>query len=272
MPGCAKSNRVKDRTHSELREHYLQRAIQIYTEGRGSSSPPSLEDARKQAQRECVAETKKIIKFSKATVAQRVNGGRSTREAHEDKKWLTSDEERVVIDFAIDCANRGFPLNHRRLKEHVDEIARARWGDRFPAQGVGKQWTRRFVSDHAELSTYWSAPLDKSRARAVNPITKKEYFELLERVIEGKGGDDRIPDELIYGADESGFQKGIGQKERVIGARGKKRQHQQRSGDRENITALVVICGDGTTTPPLVIYKGEAFQASWKQDNPLNAS
>jgi hypothetical protein len=154
----------------------------------------------------------------------------------------------------------------------VDEIARARWGDKFPAEGVGKQWTRHFVSDHAELSTYWSAPLDKSRARVVNPITKEEYFKLLEKIIKGKGGDDRIPAELIYGADESGFQKGIGQKERVIGASGKKRQHQQRSGDRENITALVVICGDGTTTPPLVIYKGEAFQASWKQDNPLNAS
>jgi hypothetical protein len=53
----------------------------------------------------------------------------------------------------------------------------------------------------------------------------------LERVIEGKGGDDRIPAELIYGADKSGFQLGIGQKERVIGACGKKTQHQQRSGN-----------------------------------------
>jgi hypothetical protein len=183
-----------------------------------------------------------------------------------------SPEERVVIDFAVECANCGFPLSHRRLKEHVDKIARARWGDKFPADGVGKQWTTWFVSDHDELRMYWSAPLDKSRARAVNPITKKDYFDLLERVIEGKGGDDRIADELIYGADESGFQKGISQKERVIGGKGKKRQHQQRSGDRENITVLVNICGDGTSTPPLVIYKGEAFQASWKQDNPLNAS
>jgi hypothetical protein len=79
------------------------------------------------------------------------------------------------------------------------------------------------VTDHDDLRTYWSAPLDKSRARAVNPLTKTDYFDLLERVIEGKGGDDRILDENIYGADESGFQKGIGQKERVIGGKGKKR-------------------------------------------------
>ncbi|KAJ7045036.1 hypothetical protein C8F04DRAFT_886807, partial [Mycena alexandri] len=92
-------------------------------------------------------------------------------------------------------------------------------------------------TDHDELKTYWSYPLHNSRARAVNPIMKEEYFDLLEEIAEGKGGDDHIADELIYGADKSGFQKGIGQKERVIGGgAGKKRQHQQRSRDRESIT------------------------------------
>ncbi|KAJ7728730.1 hypothetical protein B0H16DRAFT_1241617, partial [Mycena metata] len=123
----AKSDRAKERALADLREHCLQRAIQIYTErqaeGQGSSSPPlSLDDARKQAEAECLAQKKKIVKLSKATLARRVKGGRSTREAHEEQKWLTSDEERVVIHAAIDYANRGFPLSHRRLKEHVDEI------------------------------------------------------------------------------------------------------------------------------------------------------
>jgi hypothetical protein len=72
--------------------------------------------------------------------------------------------------------------------------------------------------------------------------------------------------------DESGFQKGVGQKERVFGASGQKIQHQQRSRDRENITVIITICGDGTSTAPAVIFKGEGFQASWKQNNPVNAS
>ncbi|KAJ7436663.1 hypothetical protein B0H11DRAFT_2206972 [Mycena galericulata] len=46
----------------------------------------------------------------------------------------------------------------------------------------------RFVSDHWDrLQTYWSRALDKFRARAVNEINKQEYYDLLERVIEGKG-------------------------------------------------------------------------------------
>ncbi|KAJ7179995.1 hypothetical protein C8R43DRAFT_848834, partial [Mycena crocata] len=69
-----------------------------------------------------------------------------------------------VVSFAISLADRGFPLSHCRLKEHVDEIARARWGAKFPVDGVGKQWTKKFVSDHPDrLGTYWSRALDKSR-------------------------------------------------------------------------------------------------------------
>ncbi|KAJ6543095.1 hypothetical protein B0H19DRAFT_855314, partial [Mycena capillaripes] len=110
----AKSDRVKDRALADLREHYLQRAIQILAEAQGSSSQPplSLEDARKQAERECLAEKKKIVMLSKSTLHRRVNGGRSTREAHEEQRWLNDEEEKVVIALAIDCANRGFPLSH----------------------------------------------------------------------------------------------------------------------------------------------------------------
>ncbi|EIW58642.1 DDE-domain-containing protein, partial [Trametes versicolor FP-101664 SS1] len=81
-----------------------------------------------------------------------------------------------------------------------------------------------------------------------------------------------IVPECIYGMDETGLQQGVGGTERVIGPSGRKFQYQQESGDRENITVLVTICADGSSIPPAVIYKGEAYQAAWKQDNPLNAS
>jgi len=58
----------------------------------------------------------------------------------------------------------------------------------------------------------------------------------------------------------------------VYGATGEKVQHQQHSGGRENITVIVTICADGTSLPPAVIFKGDSYQTSWKQDNPLKAS
>ena len=114
---------------------------------------------------------------------------------------------------------------------------------------------------------YWSSAWDGSRGHAVNPITKNEYFTILKQLRE----DFNIPDELVYGADKTGIQTGIGVTERIIGPADANMQHQQWSGNRENITVLPTICADGTSLPPTVNYKGESFQTKWLQENPLDA-
>ncbi|KAJ8595504.1 hypothetical protein M405DRAFT_727901, partial [Rhizopogon salebrosus TDB-379] len=63
--------------------------------------------------------------------------------------WLTQEETERVIEYSIEVAHRGFPLNHRWLKEHVDKILCARLGDSFPKTGVGKNWTDCFVEKHS---------------------------------------------------------------------------------------------------------------------------
>ncbi|KIY48103.1 hypothetical protein FISHEDRAFT_59157 [Fistulina hepatica ATCC 64428] len=131
------------------------------------------------------------------------------------------------------------------------------------------QWQQQAMKN---THNFWSHPLDHSRAHAVNPVTKESFFDILEVTIWGTSPNDEIPPELIHGADETGLQPGVGVWERVYGVhnKGKRVQHQQRSGNRENITILPVICTDGTCLPPVVIYKGNGYQVSWKQNNPLN--
>jgi hypothetical protein len=118
------------------------------------------------------------------------------------------------------------------------------------------------------LNTYWSRPLDSARGRAVNENTNDAWYNIYNHT----KTEHNVPDELVYGADESGFLPGGGNTQRVIGGKGKKVQHQQRSGDRENITVILTICADGTYLSPVVIYKGSAFQTKWTQENPLGAS
>ena len=57
--------------------------------------------------------------------------------------------------------------------------------------------------------------------------------------------------------------QGGGEHEHVFGARKKAAPYQQRGGTRENITVIVTICADGTSTPPAVIFKGNAYQVKW---------
>ena len=46
----------------------------------------------------------------------------------------------------------------------------------------------------------------------------------------------------------------MGLSNEVIGTAGKCVQHQQKTGNRENITVIVTICADGTSMPPAVIF------------------
>ncbi|TFK82752.1 hypothetical protein K466DRAFT_471634, partial [Polyporus arcularius HHB13444] len=99
---------------------------------------------------QCFAETKRRIGLPKSTVSARANGRRSIRDFNGSKRWLSDQEENTVVDFTIDTALRGFPLNHKRLKQHVDSICRAKYGSIFLEDGVGKEWTQRFVDRHSE--------------------------------------------------------------------------------------------------------------------------
>ncbi|KAH7917886.1 hypothetical protein BV22DRAFT_968295, partial [Leucogyrophana mollusca] len=92
--------------------------------------------------------TGKFIKLLHSTLSRLAAGGRSLAEMNAQKGWLTEEETSKVLAYAEETGNRGFPLSHRRLREHVNEICRARLGECFP--GVGKRWTDRFVEKHSD--------------------------------------------------------------------------------------------------------------------------
>lgn len=213
-------------------------------------------------------ETGGTIKLSYSTLLRLADGGRTKAQANASRSWLTEGEAQLVIKDALDASARGWPLTHKMLKEHVDEILRTRLGHLYPEFGVGKQWTYRFVQKYTDqLKAGWSSPLESIRGRAVNPHTHAAWTGLLGEEV------DKVERENIWAADEAGLQESGGQKQWVIGGRRKPGpQYQQRGGTRDNITVVVTICADGTSTPPAVIFKGSGYQTKWGDDNPLNAS
>jgi hypothetical protein len=324
MPGRALSDARKLQRERQTKDGLLIRAVALYRheqETEANRKPLSLRKVCKQIEDEHWSETKMKVKLDPCTLRRLVNGGTLKSIRNSEKSWLLESEATMVIDYAIEVASRGFPLSHRRLKEHVDNICRTRLGRKFPTSGVGKNWTSRFISKHSDrLSTYWTHNLDEKRGRAVNPHTNAEWFDLLGDVLKGNrdsefddapptsagsggqdqddddsdmpalaslekdtygdhgvdednnGGHEPIREENIYGTDESGFFPEGGVRVRVIGARGKKTQHQQSDGGRENTTVIVTICADGSSLKPAVIYKGQSYHVKWDQENPAEAS
>ncbi|KAF5389967.1 hypothetical protein D9757_013844 [Collybiopsis confluens] len=270
-----KSDDKKSQRASEAKIALQKRAVEAYQEelARRNLGLPNRVGAKAICNRFTNlhrAETGQIIKLNHATIINHAKGKPTRAESNAARAWLTAGEIEAVIAYIIEVANQGFPLSHRRLKEHVDEILRGRLGDNFPVSGVGKKWTQRFVRKYSDrIYTTWSSPLDEKRGRAVNPHTNEAYFNLLRETILKHD----ISEENTYATDEIGVTEASGTRERVIGGRRKGPHYQQTGGGRENTTVIVTICADGTSTSPAVIFKGKGHCTNWGADkNPSEAS
>ncbi|KAF5344297.1 hypothetical protein D9758_012308 [Tetrapyrgos nigripes] len=197
MVGRPDSITKRQRKKSELMDELYAKAVALYQEEHGPGvtqetlgrKPHSLRKICIIVETEHYKKTKKSSPkhLSSSTLRRLVRGDTPKSLCNSSRSWLLQSEEGIVIDYALELASRGFPLTHQRLKEIVDKICRARLGVKFPEEGVGRNWTSRFVEKHSRrLKMFWSSNLDTKRGRAVNPFTNKEYFELLKEVLEGR--------------------------------------------------------------------------------------
>ncbi|KAJ2930114.1 hypothetical protein H1R20_g6971, partial [Candolleomyces eurysporus] len=254
-PNKPLSNRVKKHKASKGKEARLRQATKLYLDAKLLG--------RKRALRDVADE----FGVSKSALERSVNGkGQSMLEFNATKKKLTNVEEQTLVNFILKSADRGFPLCHGEIMQYANVLCRARLG--ADCEPVGPYWIYSFIDRwHEVLQTHWSKPLDTQRARSLNPEAVQSWFKLVEEFVVKAG----IAPENIYGMDESGFPLAYSGKERVVGARGTKTQHKQGGADRENVTAVVTICADGGTIPPLLIFKGKNLKDTWAQNNQVGA-
>lgn len=203
------------------------------------------------------------------TILARAKGRPSISAFNATKQKIPSSQEAVLVDFLIQSAARGFGLTHPRVHSEATAVYNAT-GDNVEKDPLGTNWVDRLIERHHEkLQTHWSKGLDMQRANALNPATTEHWFN---KILKPHVADKEIPPELLFAMDESGIPQSVGVRQRVIGARGTKTQHATGSGDRENVTAIVTICADGTALRPTIIYKGKHLLKEWTEDNVAQAS
>jgi hypothetical protein len=249
---------IKCQKQSRLREKKIKQAVEAYRAELKKTGP--------QKGVRTIAKEHDIEKCYK-TILNRYNNMRSTQDAHEDQQKLTAAEEAVVVDFLEQSADRGFPQSRHNITQYANLIRNNRLGE--DCEKIGDTWVGRFLQRHYDkLQMHWSKPLDTQRAQSMNPEAKKRWFELLKEFVVNVG----IRPETLYGMDETGCPPSDQGTERVCGSRGTKTQHKQGGADRENVTAIVTICADGTTLRPTIIFKGQNFMTKWADNNASEAS
>src|SRR6267378_361617 len=184
MVNHAKSNALKAQIERKKKDNLMAQAVALFHTKQmdtDTGKPMSMRKLCQLVSDDHYERTQKRIHVDDSTLARLVKGGITRTESNGKKGWLTKEEGDIVVDFAIAMARRGFPLSPKRLREHAERILTVRLGKAFPATGLGKNWATRFITKHHDrLGMYWSSAMDSSRGRAVNPITKAEYFKLLD--------------------------------------------------------------------------------------------
>jgi len=253
----ALSQSVKNFKKLRAEEHKLTQAVDAFNDAKQGYT------SKKRTYDDVAAE----FGVDASTLCRRVQGkGKSMLEFIATKQKLTVPEEKALVKFILESAEIGFPLNHRQIEKHANVILQSKQGPEY--KPVRKQWVFNFFHRHHDaLGTHWSKSLDTQRAQSLNPAAVKSWYDILEEFVVNAG----IAPENVYGMDESGFPTAYGGKEKVIGARGTKTQHKQGGADRENVTAVITICADGSTVRPLLIFKGKKMNKSWFNNNVSDA-
>lgn len=198
---------------------------------------------------------------TRSTLTRRVKGDHaSVQTSGLNKRLLHPHDEAEVVKYCRELTRRHLMPTRQMIINFITPLCP--WE---PSQS----WVTRFLHRNRDtLITAWTTPMETSRHEADSSDKYRLYFDLLH----GKMVEHDIQPENTYNMDEKGFMIGVvGRTKRVFDkVLWGKKQYKQSShdGNREWVTVLATICGDGSTLPPGVIFpaKRDAVQASWVRD------
>ena len=128
---------------------------------------------------------------------------------------------------------------------------------------VGKHWTERFLKRHPQLETTPSQALDNNWAKATHSETIHQWFNLLTKVIDEYG----IEDKNIYNFDKKGVLMGIAATAKIISRVKDKWRFKTQPGNCEFVTIIKGVNCRGWAIPPTLVFKGKYHQSSWWQQD-----
>ncbi|CAE7002909.1 HTH Tnp Tc5 domain containing protein [Pyrenophora teres f. teres] len=140
----------------------------------------------------------KNFNVNRTTLSRRHQGlTRSNAQAHQQQQALNLQQEHELVLYIERCARRSLPPTREMIQNFGGTIARVE---------ISESWVSRFLHRHAdELTTKWSAGIDRNRHKADSKAVHQLCFHMLHSKMVEYG----ILDQDTYNADEKGFAIGI---------------------------------------------------------------
>jgi transposase-like protein len=209
----------------------------------------------------CVAQVARKYGLSRSTLSRRWRGVTTSKgQSVEDHRFLNDNQERELKNYIERLCERCLPPTPAIVSQIAAKLA---------GKEPGSNWCSRFVERHkAELDSRYLNSLDLQRHHADSVAKYEQYFD----TVRSKMREYDIRPEDCYSMDEKGFLIGRTHKAKRVFNKDLKASGRLlgagQDGSREWITVVGCICADGTTLPPLLIYKSKAntLQDCWLED------
>ena len=117
----------------------------------------------------------RTYKVSKATLCRRIQGTASREDYTPYNKKLTKIEEEALIKDVLKLDDQGLSPSLALVKDMANTIHHARGG-----QGVGTNWTQRFIKRTPALSTRLGRTYECQRRLCEDPGVIEGWFRLVQ--------------------------------------------------------------------------------------------
>jgi hypothetical protein len=245
--------RAKRRESAEM-EARMQQAIAMYRKTKENTRTASVRAIARQ------------FDVPRSTLQDRLDGKVARNQAHEELMHLSKVEEAELVHWITTLTQRGYAPRYRTVRELAEIIRNQRvrgvnddYIQLVNYDSIGRDWVARFLSRHPELESARRKCIEAARIKDVSVERLTKWFDDLRRVIE----EHNIESKNIYNMDESGFAIGdVEDSQRIINVT-IRQQFQAKPGRQEWVTTMACICADGSSLPPLIIFKGEKLSHQW---------
>jgi DDE superfamily endonuclease/Tc5 transposase DNA-binding domain len=217
-----------------------------------------------------IRKTARQFNVNDITLGRQIKGGLSIAESREPQQLLSIAEETALYLYNTRLSRQGYHPEPAVIKEMAEELRRARV-EKINVDGIqlvvyepiGEEWVERFIGRHPLLKRARVQKIERLRVKEIYRDDVIEWFNDLDTLI----WECNIKRENIYNMDETGSSIGMLQRKYVIVNKMEQAQGKIEPRRQEWVTVVECICADGSSIPPLIIFKGENLNCRWIPTN-----
>jgi hypothetical protein len=194
----------------------------------------------------------------------RIHGRISPKSRISTTKALNEDQEEALLLWINILDDAGAPPNSKRIQECANAILFR--GDPTRLKPLNKNWVYAFlrrIPPRTKLNWIVQKPKERRRIEAEDISLLTAWYERFEMFVRSN----KLEPRQIYNFDETGYQIGQGQSEKVLSK--SPTAYLPNGGVSEGITGIECIAIDGWTMSPWFLVKGKYHMESWYKTTSL---